>query len=94
MKQGDRFGFVDRAGAVVVAPQYEDAAPFSEGFAAVKRDGRTGFIDRAGKVAIPFRYMRAAWIATFHAPMTSKVSPFTTIAVASERPMPRNRGYF
>ena len=66
VKQGERFGYVDRSGAVVVAPQYEDAANFSDGLAAVKRQGRTGFIDRDGKVVIPFRYLRAAWIASFH----------------------------
>lgn len=65
VKEGDKYGYVDRSGTVVVAPQYDDAAPFSEGLAAVKRDGRTGFIDRSGKLVIPFRYMRAAWIASF-----------------------------
>jgi len=65
VKQGEKYGYVDRSGAVVVAPQYEDAAPFSEGLAAVKRNGRTGFIDRGGREVIPFRFMRAAWIASF-----------------------------
>jgi len=66
VKEGERYGYVDRTGAVVVPPQYEDAAPFSEDLAAVKRDGRTGFIDRDGKVVVPFRFLRAAWIASFH----------------------------
>jgi hypothetical protein len=50
----------------VIAPQYEDAAPFSEGLAAVKRDGRTGLVDRTGRVVVPFRYDRAAWALTLH----------------------------
>jgi len=65
VKEGEKYGYVDRSGAVVVAPQYDDAAPFSEGLAAVKRAGRTGFIDRSGREVIPFRFLRAAWIASF-----------------------------
>jgi hypothetical protein len=66
VKEGQKFGYVDRSGTVVVPPQYDDAASFSEGLAAVKRGGKTGFIDTSGKVVIPFRFMRAAWIASFH----------------------------
>ena len=43
----------------VIAPQYEAAEPFSEGLAAVKRDGKWGYIDTAGELVIPFRFERA-----------------------------------
>jgi len=39
-----------------IAPQYEDAQEFSEGLAAVKKDGKWGYIDETGKVVIPFQY--------------------------------------
>ena len=40
----------------VIAPQYEDALDFSEGLAAVKKDGKWGFIDKTGAEVIPFIY--------------------------------------
>lgn len=40
----------------VVAPQYEDAQKFSEGLAAVKKDGKWGYIDEQGEVVVPFQY--------------------------------------
>lgn len=45
-------GFVDKSGKVVVNPQFDDARPFSEGLAAVERDGKWGFIDKTGKIVI------------------------------------------
>ena len=33
---------------IVIPPAYEDATDFSEGFAAVKKDGRWEIIDTAG----------------------------------------------
>lgn len=40
----------------LVAPAYEDAKGFSEGLAAVKKNGKWGFIDETGKVVIDFKY--------------------------------------
>lgn len=40
----------------LVAPTYEDAKGFSEGLAAVKKNGKWGFIDETGKVVIDFKY--------------------------------------
>lgn len=40
----------------VIAPQYEDAGQFSDGLAAVKKNGKWGYIDEEGKVVIPFQY--------------------------------------
>jgi hypothetical protein len=59
-----RYGFMNRAGTIVIAAQYADAAPFSEGLAAVKlsrEPGRSdwGYIDRAGATAIAPRYTGA-----------------------------------
>ncbi len=39
-----------------IAPQYEDAQEFSEGLAAVKKDGKWGYINEQGKVVVPFQY--------------------------------------
>lgn len=40
----------------VIAPQYQDARQFSEGLAAVKKDGKWGYIDTEGNTVIPFRF--------------------------------------
>ena len=53
------WGFVDAAGAVAVAPQFRNAAPFSEGRARVSDRSRFGFADGTGAVVIPLRYEQA-----------------------------------
>ena len=50
------WGFVDRAGRMVVAPRYDDARSFSDGLAAVSIDDKWGFIDTTGKLRLPTRY--------------------------------------
>ncbi|MGB0766766.1 MAG: WG repeat-containing protein [Phycisphaeraceae bacterium] len=49
------FGYINRAGKVVIPPRYEMAHDFGEGLAAVriKSHDRWGFIDRDGKRVIP-----------------------------------------
>jgi len=49
-------GFIDNRGKAVIAPRFEAALPYSEGLAAVKREGRWGYIDRNGLEVIPIRY--------------------------------------
>lgn len=44
---------------VLVEPTYEDAMGFSDGLAAVKKDGKWGYIDETGKVVIDFKYSYA-----------------------------------
>jgi len=56
------WGYVDAEGTMQIEPQYEDAAPFSEGLAAVQLRGKWGFIDRTGKVVIKPQFL---WPATF-----------------------------
>jgi len=54
--QGNTWGFIDNRGKTVIAPRFEAALPYSEGLAAVKREGRWGYIDRNGSEVIPVRY--------------------------------------
>ena len=49
---GDKFGFVDGSEKFRIAPTFDGALPFSEGFAAVKRGDKWGFIDRHGDFVI------------------------------------------
>ena len=43
-------------GKIVIPAQYRRAWVFSEGLAAVQKNGMIGFINRKGEVVIPFRY--------------------------------------
>ena len=43
-------------GKIVIPAQYRRAWVFSEGLAAVQKNGMIGFINRKGEVAIPFKY--------------------------------------
>jgi hypothetical protein len=61
--QGGRFGYIDKTGKVVIAPQFFDAQDFAEGLAAVgfeeARGGKYGYIDRAGQIVIAPRFHQA-----------------------------------
>jgi hypothetical protein len=57
---GGRFGYMDRSGALTIAPRYESVAPFSEGLAAVRAGDKWGFINRKGALVIPLRFEETA----------------------------------
>jgi len=51
-----RFGFVDRRGAMVIPPRYDYVEPFHEGLAPVTVDEKAGFIDQQGTMVIRPQY--------------------------------------
>ncbi|HVT83357.1 MAG TPA: WG repeat-containing protein, partial [Phycisphaerae bacterium] len=53
-----KWGYIDPTGKIAILPAYEDARFFSEGLAAVRRNGKYGYIDKTGKLIIPpqFQY--------------------------------------
>ena len=53
---GDKWGYIDRAGALVIAPRFDRAWPFREGRGRVQQFGRTGFVDAGGALAVPLRF--------------------------------------
>ena len=55
----DKHGFIDLDGKLVVTPQFDRAASFHDGLAAVKLGKRWGFIDKEGKLAINPQFDRA-----------------------------------
>ena len=52
MQADDLWGFVDKYGATVIAPRFQNAQDFSQGFACVQIEGKWGYIDPAGQVVI------------------------------------------
>lgn len=44
-KEGNKWGFADYTGKIVIHPQYDDARAFCNGYAGVKKKGKWGFID-------------------------------------------------
>jgi hypothetical protein len=56
----NRYGFINKAGEIVVPTTYNYASDFSGGLAPVctgdRQDGKCGYINAAGEVAIEFRF--------------------------------------
>ncbi len=53
------FGFIDRGGEPVIAPQFSSAKAFSDGYAAVKISDRWGYIDPSKEFVINPRFIEA-----------------------------------
>jgi WG containing repeat len=53
---GCKFRFIDKSGTFIGTNGYDDTRDFSEGLAAVQKDGKWGFIDKAGKLVVPFKF--------------------------------------
>ena len=49
-------GYIDSTGRLVIERQFDSAGNFSEGLAAVMKDGLCGMIDRAGNLVVPYEY--------------------------------------
>jgi hypothetical protein len=54
--QGGKWGYMDKAGKVVIQPQYDNAWDFSEGLAAVEVNQLRGYIDPANTMVIKPAY--------------------------------------
>lgn len=68
----DHWGFIDTTGDLSIEAKYDDAGPFSEGLAAVNKDGKWGYIDKEGNTIIEPVY-KSAW--AFHEGF-ARVLPF------------------
>jgi hypothetical protein len=47
-----KWGYIDKSGKIVIAPQYDYAFDFRGDLTAVKMNGKWGFIDKTGKMVI------------------------------------------
>ncbi len=55
-----QYGYIDRAGKVVVPTQFKTPWKFSEGRAGVRTKDRFGFIDQTGEMVIQPRFDKVA----------------------------------
>lgn len=54
------WGYIDKSGNCIIEPQFDGAADFHDGLAAVKIDWMRGYIDRDGKFVIEPQYQSAS----------------------------------
>lgn len=62
VKIGEEYGYVDRAGKIVINPQFAEAGLFRDGIAIVKSSGKKGlygYIEETGKYTIQPQYISA-----------------------------------
>ena len=60
--ENDQWGYIDRQGNVVIAPQYEDGVLFPDGLAPATEEGLSGYIDPAGNEVAPLQYERCSYV--------------------------------
>jgi len=54
--QDGKWGYINKAGTIVIEPQHECAWDFTEGLARVQVNKRRGFIDKTGKMVVEPKY--------------------------------------
>lgn len=52
IETNDKWGYIDKSGAIVITPQWDEAELFSEGLARVSVDGKYGYINSNGEYVI------------------------------------------
>lgn len=55
-RQGDRWGYANPDGKIVITPKFREANWFSEGYAAVKSGSKYGYVNKAGAMVIPAKF--------------------------------------
>jgi len=59
VRLGEKYGYIDRSGRVVISPRFQFAQIFSEGLARVVDNDRSGYIDQTGRVVIAPQFHKA-----------------------------------
>lgn len=61
VKSDGKYGFIDRSGRSIAAPQFDQAWNFSEGFAVVRVEDKFGYIDSSGRLLSAPVFDYAQW---------------------------------
>jgi hypothetical protein len=67
--EGNKWGYINTDGEIVIPASFDDAEPFSEGRALVRIGDRYGFFDRRGTMVIPAKYAAAGSFSSGLAPV-------------------------
>ncbi len=57
--KGEKAGYLDTQGKVVIPFTYDEVRPFAHGLAPVEKDGKWGYIDRDGHVLVSLKFDEA-----------------------------------
>jgi len=60
VEKGDKYGFINEDGKVIIDFNYDYAGSFSQGLAPVKKSGKMGYIDKNGELIIPYQFVLAS----------------------------------
>lgn len=69
VRHGERTGYINRSGAMVIEPVFEWGGRFSHGCAWVRRNGAVGFIDADADLMLPYRFQEAGTFGNGLAPV-------------------------
>ena len=56
IRKGDKIGFIDKTGKIIVKPQFDRVEDFQEGLAAVCKNAKWGFINKKGEIVINLKF--------------------------------------
>ena len=57
VRMGEKFGYVNLKGEMVIPAQFDGALEFHDGLACVECEDKRGFINKQGELCIPCRYV-------------------------------------
>ncbi len=60
-KKADKFGYLNKSGAELIAAQFDDAYSYNDGYAGAKKDGKWGIIDKTGKWKIQPQFLYVSY---------------------------------
>ncbi len=89
----NKYGFIDTTGKIIVPPIYDEAIPFSNGFAAVRHGKFWGFIDKTGKEIIPLQYESACSFSKEGLACVGAAPDRSGVSIADEQSMQYESGY-
>ncbi len=59
IRQKGLYGFIDRAGRILVPPQFQQVQGFSDGLCAVMLNAKWGYLDATGRIVVPPQFHNA-----------------------------------
>ena len=78
------FGFIDRSGEPVIAPQFSAAKAFTDGYAAVKISDRWGYIDQTKAFVINPKFIEAGHFREGLAPVRENTNTWGYVDLQGE----------